>query len=58
MEQRIPSYPNNSPVHLYDDKGAFLPTGLYTILYPRTGEGEGSQDTLNLVYHSSEMCMF
>lgn len=42
----------------YNNKDASLPTGLYTILYPRTGEGEGSQDTLNLVYHSSEMCMF
>lgn len=53
-----PLYANNSPTHFHDDKGTSLPTGLYTILYPRTGEGEGSQDTLNRVYHSSEMCMF
>lgn len=35
-----------------------LPTGLYTILYPRTGDGEGSHETLNRVYHSSEIYMF
>lgn len=56
--KEYPHTQKHSLVHFYDDKSVPLPTGLYTILYPRTGEGEGSQDTLNLVYHSSEMCMF
>lgn len=34
------------------------PVGVYVSLYPWTGAATGSQATLNLVYHSSEIRRF